>query len=64
MDIEERLNALEQKLQGLVAEKDTKNKEPEPKDDDELSDLLLKKISVPTESKVGIDLNGHKTAGF
>ena len=44
MDIEERLNALEQSFQGLVAEKDTKNKEPEPKDDDELSDLLLKKI--------------------
>lgn len=64
MDIEERLNALEQKNQGVVAEKDTKDKEPEPKNDDEFSDLLLKKISVPTGAKVGITSNDHKTAGF
>ena len=77
MELEERLNAIEQKLKGLVAEKEAKIKELETElsglkekpneqqdPEDVYADELLKKYSVSAESKVGIDLNGHKTAGF
>jgi len=77
MDIEERLNALEQKFQGVVAEKDTKIKEletelsglkekPNEQQDPEdiYADELVKKYSVPAGSKVGTTSNGHKTADF
>lgn len=77
MDIEERLNAIEQKFQGVVAEKDAKiqeletelsglkekqNKDYDP--EDPFSEELLGKYSVPPESKVGTTSNGHKTADF
>ncbi len=77
MDIEERLNALEQKFQGVVAEKEAKIKELESElsglkekpneqqdPEDVYADELLKKYSVSAESKVGTTSNGHKTADF
>lgn len=77
MDIEERLNAIEQKFQGLVAEKEAKIKELETElsglkekpneqqdPEDVYADELLKKYSVSAESKVGTTSNGHKTADF
>jgi hypothetical protein len=77
MDIEERLNALEQKFQGVVAEKEAKIKELETElsglkekpneqqdPEDVYADELLKKYSVSAESKVGTTSNGHKTADF
>jgi len=77
MDIEERLNAIEQKFQGVVAEKEAKIKELEtelsgfkekPNEQQDPEDLhadeLLKKYSVPAGSKVGTTSNGHKTADF
>lgn len=77
MDIEERLNALEQSFQGVMAEKEAKIKELETKlsglkekpneqqdSEDIYAEELLKKISVSTESKVGTTSNGHKTADF
>ena len=77
MDIEERLNAIEQKLKGLVAEKEAKIKELETElsglkekpneqqdPEDVYADELLKKYSVSAESKVGTTSNGHKTADF
>ena len=77
MEIEERLNAIEQKLKGLVAEKEAKIKELETElsglkekpneqqdPEDVYADELLKKYSVSAESKVGTTSNGHKTADF
>ncbi len=77
MDIEERLNALEQKFQGVVAEKEAKIKELETElsglkekpneqqdPEDVYADELVKKYSVPAGSKVGTTSNGHITADF
>lgn len=77
MELEERLNAIEQKFQGVVAEKEAKIKEletelsglkekqNEQQDPEDLhADELLKKYSVPAETKAGIDSNGRRTAEF
>lgn len=74
MELEERLNAIEQKFQGVVAEKDAKIqaletelsglKDKSKEKEDSSVDDLLNQISVPAGSKVGTTSNGHKTADF
>ncbi|MDD4822147.1 MAG: hypothetical protein PHI48_06275 [Bacteroidales bacterium] len=74
MELEERLNAIEQKFQGVVAEKDAKIqaletelsglKDKSKEKEDSSADELLNQISVPAGSKVGTTSNGQKTADF